>query len=421
MLKGSLIVLFGSSLANLGTYLFHLAMGRLLGPADYGILASLISLSYYLGIPINVLTLMVVKFVSQNNKDKKKISLFLQKISRKIIPFGLAVSIIFLFSFPLLRRLVKVDSFILFLGLGISSFLSIYITIISATLQGIMKFLKLGLVNILGSWSKLIIAALAVLLGTKVVGVVYGSVFSSLVCLAAGYWLVKRYIPLNLRGEISIKSSFGNLRSYSLAILFSNLALTSFFTADIILARYYLPPTAAGQYASLSVLGKIIFFASSSVANVMFPMVSERQANGGNYHKLLGGSFLLVLSISAFVSLIYFVFPKQMVSVLFGPKYLEAACFLSLFAIFISLYSLCSLLMNFYLSISKTKIIYLGVIFALIQVVLINFFHRSIQQIVEMNILTLSLLLLGLIIYYLILQEYPAYGGDELKKKRHPC
>jgi len=86
---------------------------------------------------------------------------------------------------------------------------------------------------------------------------------------------------------------------------------------------------------------------------------------------------------------------------LFGKEYLSTAASLGLFSVFISLYSLCSLLLNFYLSISRTKPIFLSLFFAVFQIALINIYHQTIRQIVFANIASLSLLLAGLLVYYL--------------------
>jgi len=112
-------------------------------------------------------------------------------------------------------------------------------------------------------------------------------------------------------------------------------------------------------------------------------------------------SFLMVLAISIFISAIYLIFPEIMVKILFGKEYLSTAASLGLFSVFISLYSLCSLLLNFYLSISRTKPIFLSLFFAVFQIALINIYHQTIRQIVFANIASLSLLLAGLLVYYL--------------------
>ncbi|PIS14373.1 hypothetical protein COT64_03015, partial [Candidatus Shapirobacteria bacterium CG09_land_8_20_14_0_10_39_12] len=168
LLKGSLIVFVGSVLSNFGSYLFHLIMGRLLGPVDYGVLESLISLAYFLAIPMGVLGITVVKYISQNSKEKNLISLFLTSMTKKVTFWGLSVLLIFFFLFPLMKNLVKINSFFLFFGLGISSFFSVYITIFSSALQGVMKFVHLSVFNVFNIWIKLIISVVLVLCGFKV-------------------------------------------------------------------------------------------------------------------------------------------------------------------------------------------------------------------------------------------------------------
>jgi O-antigen/teichoic acid export membrane protein len=64
LISGSLVMTLGTAVAGVFNYLYHLFMGRMLGPVDYGILASLISLAYLLSVPTATLNLVIVKFVS---------------------------------------------------------------------------------------------------------------------------------------------------------------------------------------------------------------------------------------------------------------------------------------------------------------------------------------------------------------------
>lgn len=399
LVRGSFIVLAGSVITNFGAYLFHLLMGRLLGPANYGILESLISFMYFLGIPVGVLSLVVVKYVSQEKKDIKKIGFLISWLLKKSAIYGLIFLIAFLAFFPVLKNLIKVDSFLLFLGLGIAGFISIFQSIYSSTLQGMMKFVELSITNIFSSWIKLIIAVIFVILGFKIGGAVYSISIAALATLFLTYKIIKKFVPLTGQNNNKLTNNFSNMGNYSLAILIQNFSFICFFTIDIILARFFLTPTLAGQYASLSVLGKIIFFASSPILSVMFPMVSEKYSNGEKYQKTFFLSLFFVLLISVFISFVYFIFPKTMIGILFGNAYLGGSSDLWLFSVFISIYSVCALLMNFFLSISKTKIIYVSLFFVALQIVLISFFHQNISQIVLMNIITLSLFLICLLVY----------------------
>ncbi|HUV71839.1 MAG TPA: oligosaccharide flippase family protein [Clostridia bacterium] len=400
LLKGSLVVLIGAALANFGAYLFHLLMGRILGPQDYGVLESLISLAYFLNVPISVLSLVVVKFVSKESDNKEKISLFVKTLSQKLSGWGFLCLVLFLAAFPFLKNLLRLDSFGLFLGVSLFAYLGIFLALCAASLQGMAQFAKLSLFSIFGSWSKLLMALLLVFLGFRVGGAVYALVLATGLSILLGYKFLTEKFDLKVKGKINIRESFEKLGQYSLAVFVSNLSLTSFYTVDIILARYFLPSLEAGFYAALSVLGKVIFFASFPIVQVMFPLVSKGQAKGEDYYRTIELSFVLVLGASFLIALIYFLFPGLMINLLFGKDYLKIVPNLGAFAIFISLYSLCSLLINFYLSISKTKVIIFLALIAVLQIVLIACYHQTIGQIVKANILTMTLLLTGLLVYY---------------------
>lgn len=404
LIKGSLVVLIGATLANFGAYLYHLFMGRMLGPQDYGVLESLLSLTYFLNVPLVVLSLVLVKFISQESSHQEKISLFLKNISQKLSLWGLVGLLAFLAAFPFWRGLLKVNSFWLFLGVGLFAFLGIFQTILSASLQGTAEFAKLSFLNVFGSLAKLLLAILLVLGGFQVGGAVYALVLAIFFSILVGYKLLPKELDFALKGKISLKASFEKIERYCLSVFVSSLCLTSFYTVDVLLARYFLSPLQAGYYAALSVLGKVIFFASFPVVQVMFPLVSKHQTEGKDYQRMAELSFIMVLGLSVSISLAYFLFPQLVINLLFGSKYLGIVSSLGAFAIFISLYSLCSLLVNFYLSISETKAVIMPALAAILQIGLIACYHADIAQIIKVNIFSMSLLLVGLLSYFYFLK-----------------
>jgi O-antigen/teichoic acid export membrane protein len=112
-----------------------------------------------------------------------------------------------------------------------------------------------------------------------------------------------------------------------------------------------------------------------------------------------------VAGVSFSITLGYFLFSRLAVELLFGEEYFQIIPSLGTFAIFISLYSLCSLLINFYLSIAKTKAIIFPALAAVLQIVLIACYHNSIKQIININIMVMSILFLGLLVYYFSLKK----------------
>lgn len=401
LFKGSLILFFGSGVASFGMYLFHLLMGRLLGPEDYGLLSSLISLSYFLGVPLGIFALVITKFVSQNS-DPEKSGAFVAAVSKVMALVGAIVLVLFLSLFPLLKNLVRVGSFWPYLGLGVFSYLAVFVTICSSCLQGLMKFERLSWFGIFNSWAKLGVAFLMVAAGFKVGGAILGLVLGTLLTVVFGFFfLYKEFNFFKPAKKIGLKKVFKDILPYTTAVFFCNVSLTCLYTTDIILARHFLSPLEAGYYAALSSLGKIIFFASSPIISVMFPIVSSKQSLGRNYRQTVFLSLVLVGLVSAGILSLYFLAPGLMVSLLYGRQYLDISENLGFFGVFIFFYTLSSLLMNFYLSISQTKIIFLPVVLAVFQIVLIGFFHGSVARIIWINILISTILTAGLLLYSL--------------------
>lgn len=402
LIKGSFVVLLASVFTNIGNYFYHLAMGRMLTPADYGMLESLISLFYFLGIPTGVLSTIIVKFVSKHSHDQKITSFFIWKINQKLLIFGFLFSIVFLAFFPLIKNLVKINSFFPFLVIAICFFVGNFLTVCNAALQGMLAFMKVGFLSIVNSWSKLIFAVLLVFIGFKVNGAIGAVLISTIISLAFGLKLLRKFVDFKTVGLAESKNVFENIGKYSFSVFLYNLSIISIYTTDIIMARYFLTPVQSGYYAALSVLGKIVFFASNPIVSVMFPAISEKQSRGENYKKILYLSISLVVAISLLVLSIYFLFPDLMIKTLYGEKYLAASGSLFLFGIFISIYSLCNLLMIFFLSIQKLIPVIFSVSVAILQAVLIYFLHKDISQIVTVNIFVCVLLLVSLVVYYLI-------------------
>ena len=63
-LKDNFILFSGLFILNILGYFFHFYAGRKLGPEDYGIFGSLLSLIYIILMPLNSLQTIISKFVS---------------------------------------------------------------------------------------------------------------------------------------------------------------------------------------------------------------------------------------------------------------------------------------------------------------------------------------------------------------------
>ena len=400
LVAGSFVLFAGTAVSNFGNYLYHLLMGRMLGPIDYGILASLISLTYLFNIPMGTLGLVVVKYVSalRGRREFGGIAYFYSWLNKKVTILALAGFFLLIIISPWLASFLHLDSTLPILLAIVLSLVGIYLTINTSVLQGFLRFGLMSILGVISVFLKLIIAISLVYLGWKVLGAILSILIGSILgCLLAGFFVAR----LLKKGKKKEKKISGRkIFNYSIPAFFSTLAFTSLYTIDVVLARHFLPAQEAGFYAALATLGKVIFFATGPIVIVMFPMVSEKHANGKKYLNLLNLSLSLVLFVCLGISGVYFLFPKLMVNLLYGSQYLLASSNLWLFAVFLSFYSLSYLLVNFYLSVKKMKIVSLPAIAALLQIVFIFFFHRDLEQIVIISITITALLFFSLLLYY---------------------
>lgn len=406
--KGSFILLIASVFSNISGYLFHLIIGRMLGPESYGVLQSYFSIFYFLGIPMSVFGILIVKIVSANSNDKLIEKKIVDSIFKPFINYGAIISGLLLFLFPFVGFLIKDKNFIIYFGVIFSAYIGIFQSIYSSIFYGLLQFKKNGFISIISGWSRLIIcvAFVFILFNFKIFGVIIGTLLSTLLSLWLCWKIMKPFLIHNIK--TSKKIPF-NLKKESIILFFVQISMVSLYSVDVILARHYLPPFEAGGYAALSVLGKIILFASSPIISVMLPIIIKKYTNKENYHNVFVSCFAFIALASLFIVLLYVIFPIPMVRILFGNKYIAFHKDLMYMSIFFTLYSLVNLLSNYFISISKTVFAYVLSVGAVFQIIFINIFHKSIRQITIVNILVCALLFLSLLIYYFL---------DENKRKR---
>ena len=410
LVRGSLVVFLGSAVASAINYLYHMVLGRMLGPSDYGIFSSLLSLTYVYGIPVSVLNLVNLKYIStlREGESVERAVGFFHWFGKKVISFSVFLFLFSLVISPLVADFLHLSSLTWVVIANAVTLIGIYSGFCSSTIQGFLKFGLNTVASISSSLFKIIIAVVFVYLGWRVTGVLFSLFLASLFGLLLVAYFIKEKLNFPKEKAKEVRIPFPEMLKYAFPVLLSSLALTSFYTVDILLVKNLFPAKEAGLYASLALLGKIVFFASSSINLVMFPLVSGKKAKGENYRKFFLTSLSLVFLISFCLVLVYFSFPKVMVNLLFGSQYLVIAPLLGPFAVFMAFYSLVSLTVSFFLAVAKTIMIVLPLAGAVLQIILIFLFHASLRQVILINIFVMGGLFFSLIA--LPLKKYVSSG-----------
>ena len=193
LFSGSFILLAGATISNLCNYAYHLFMGRMLGPVDYGLLASLISLMYIMAVPLGTISLSLVKEVSSLGSKKSKVKGMYSWITAKSIPILILLLLLTIPLSPIISKTLGIDRpYLVFIMLG-SGVIGIYATINSSFLQGMQEFVKLSLVGILGTVLKLLTALGLIIAGYGVLGATFSFIITTVIIGFVTFLLIKKY------------------------------------------------------------------------------------------------------------------------------------------------------------------------------------------------------------------------------------
>ncbi len=395
--RGSAVVLIGSTLANLGAYAYHLVVGRMLGPVSYGELASLFSFSYLLNVPSLVLQTVLTKYIAgfrakQEVGKAKNLGLETMKWLT-IVAIGGTAAVLPLMG--ILADFLHISHPVSILFMYLTSALWIVTVVQTSLLQGFQLFTAAMVMNNVTTVLRLLGGIIGAAMG--VVETVIAGFLTGLVGFGA-YFLPLRFVySANAKPSGISKKEFV---SYSAPSLITMLGITSLYSTDILLAKHFLPPVEAGYYAALSVMGKIVYFASSSVSYVLFPVVAERTKQNTGSRNLVMAALLAVCTVSFGITTGYFLFPHIALGLLFGASYYPAAPHVGWMGIFLSFYSLCYVLIMTLLGHGKTGVWAFVAGASVVQIAAIVAFHDSIFSIITANITVAVGLFIGLLLYY---------------------
>lgn len=398
LFSGSFVMVFGSNLANFIAYIYHLVFGRILGPTEYGELATILSI-LALSVSIYSFTgIVIVKVVS--SLDEKELKPFYEWLAKYAKGFAIAVSFLILFLSPVIADFIHVRLIEVILISPIFFFM-LLVYVYRGFLQGMLEFTKAVVLTNIEFLGRLLFGFLLIWMGFSVLGAILGILIS----IGIVFLLARKFLRKLLKNSSkNVYYPSKELFSVSLPMMLYSFASIAFFSTDLILVKHFFPTETAGLYAALSTLGKIIFYGSGPVSAVMFPMVSKRHSKGQGYRKIFLLSFLLTTSIAFFVLAIYYFFPELSVRILYGDKYNSISGYLIYFGLYMGVFTLVSLFFSYFLSSGKAKLGYLMLVGVLMQAAGIWFYHQDIIQVITVC-LTVSVILLIFLVGRYILDD----------------
>jgi O-antigen/teichoic acid export membrane protein len=199
---------------------------------------------------------------------------------------------------------------------------------------------------------------------------------------------------------------------YSLFALATLLLLAVLQSADVIAGRHYLGAADAGLYAAVSLSGRVVFFATTSLTFFLFPIFSERQERGSDGRGTLLGGLAVVGVITALMVCAFVVSPELWVHLLFGDRFGASVGYIWPMGIAFGLYGAAYLTAMYLLS--QRRHVGLGILgsVALLQLGGFYVFHGSIDRLIAVEIAVFAIALVSLV--------YVAFGGSPRRRATLP-
>ncbi|HET8671865.1 MAG TPA: oligosaccharide flippase family protein, partial [Candidatus Saccharimonadales bacterium] len=303
-LRQNTIFFLGSVAVGVLNYLYYPIIGRIMTPAAFGEVQTLISLFLQLTIFLTVFSLVVVNIVA-NVTDagrRDKLVLEFEKLALLVSTMLLIATIVLQ---PFLKEFFQFSSSWPFVILALAMVATVPYTMRSAFLRGKQRFGLAALSNLVGAGGKILFSVLLVTIGLGAAGAIGGLVLAQiLACTLVMWWAYRNGLISNAH-----RFSLPDIRlllpelKYGLLVLVSLLAITLQYSVDVVIIKHFFDAHQAGLYAGIASVARIIFFLTASVALVLMPSVkinNPPERNRNLLYKsliLLGGLSLPVLAL----------------------------------------------------------------------------------------------------------------------------
>ena len=276
------IIAIAVMVMNVATYGFQMVAARLMGPDQYGGLASLLAVALVVGVLQLGLQATAARRIATEPNDVAGVERAILHIAYRA---SLVLFVVMLALSPVLERMLRLDSIYpaLLLALG-----TIPLTVMGAQagiLQGERRWRPLALIYVAVGVPRILIGTVALLVRPT-----EGSAMAAVTVA----WFAPAIVGwLALRGNKRAADAPHQTRSVLAETWHGSFALLAFFAlsnVDIIIARNVLSDTASGLYASGLILTKAVLFLPQFVTVIAFPSMTSASER----RRTLLGSLALV-------------------------------------------------------------------------------------------------------------------------------
>jgi O-antigen/teichoic acid export membrane protein len=384
-LRAGMIVLVGVGVANLSNYAFHLLSARSLGPSSYGDVATLAGLVGILTLPLAGAQVFVARHVASASarggvlNDKGYVSAF----AGAMATVSIAVTAVLLACAPLIRSILSIGSLAAVVIAILATPPAFVAPVLVGAAQGRKRFTLLAASIAVPSMLRVLFVEAALQAGFGVAGAMGATFVASVTAILIPLAILRPELrPLRAwRPKLSRTDAFALL-----PVVAGTLAVTLLTTDDLFAAKIAFPPPLAGVYGAGSLIGRVILYLPAAVVTVLLPSVAARVTEERDAGPLLARSLLATGVLCGTLTIVYAIAPHLIARIAFGSKYEGTASLLWMFGIAMTLYSLLNVILFYRLGHGETRICWILLAGAGVQIVVYTLFHSSPRELLVVSI-----------------------------------
>lgn len=290
---------------NVLNYVYLVLVGFFLGADSYGLFGALFGIVYLAGAIGNTVKMAVARHVAtiQACNDGDVARHLVTRVLAWPAAFAALVGLALLTATPAIANAFDSPTEPVLWGcLAIA--LSIWVPATYGILQGLERFPALGSALLVAAFVRIAAGVALVAAGAGVSGAMVGVVLGFAASAVFALGLCFRHTGEDGRGWIGVPAPrIGAL----VTVLLAGVVVAAPTSLDVAVVRYVFSGDEAGVYTGISVLGRVIIFASLAVPFTILPKVAARTASGAPTGRLLAEGLAITgtLAVAAAAGIVF--------------------------------------------------------------------------------------------------------------------
>ncbi len=344
VVRGSAILLVSTGLVAATNLLYNILLARMLGASSFGHASALYTLLMLVTAVTLSFQIVTSKFTARTSEILVRAQIYASML-RRAWQVGLGIAVLLAAGSAYLKSYFNLPAQRDLVLLALAAGVYIPLGVQRGRMQGAYHFRGLAINVVVEVAVKLGGALLFLHFGLGVTGVMVAVLLSIIAAYIAGEPGAEYRAKPGLIKIAPFGEGMQAILYFIGQVILSNL--------DILLVKHFFPPSEAGIYAAVALVGRVVFMVSWAVVSSMFPVSASRSHSQAGHSVLYTALLLVGILISASVAAVALA-PEALWTLLLGKTFLlgtaEFSALLTKYAVMTGVYCIAVVFMMYEIS-----------------------------------------------------------------------